>query len=203
MTKGRFITFEGPEGSGKTTQLKLLAERLRAEGCDVVETREPGGTVIGRQIREILLNPASTALRPTAELLLMFASRAQNVDEVILPALAAGKTVLCDRFTDSSLAYQGAGRGLGAEVVYDLDRIACRGLVPHLTLLIDVDVETGLARAIQTRMEQLPVTFHRTVRETFLQLAADDPSRIRIIDGHHDTSTISRQIWKVVSMLPE
>jgi dTMP kinase len=195
MTKGRFITFEGPEGSGKTTQLKLLAERLRAGGHDVVETQEPGGTDIGRQIRKILLDPASTALRPTAELLLMFASRAQNIDEVILPALAAGKIVLCDRFTDSTLAYQGAGRGLGADVVYDLDRIACRGLVPHLTLLIDIESAAGLARAKQTRMEEQPLSFHRTVREAFLQLASEDSRRIKLVDGAHNPEAVAQYVW--------
>ncbi len=200
MTKGRFISFEGPEGSGKTTQLKLLADRLRAEGHGVVETQEPGGTAIGRQIREILLDSNSAALRPTAELLLMFASRAQNVDEVILPALAAGKIVLCDRFTDSSLAYQGAARGLGADVIYELDRIACRGLVPHLTILIDIDVETGLKRAEQTRMEEQPLVFHRTVRETFLQLAQDDSRRIKLIDGARDRETIAAEIWNLAAL---
>jgi dTMP kinase len=200
MTKGRFITFEGPEGGGKTTQLKRLAERLRAEGHDVVETQEPGGTVVGRQIREILLDPASAALRPTAELLLMFASRAQNVDEVILPALAAGKIVLCDRFTDSTLAYQGAGRGLGADVVYDLDRIACRGLVPHLTLLIDIDIATGLSRAKQTRMEAEPVAFHRAVREAFLQLAGEDSKRVKLIDGARDLAVVSHDVWNQISV---
>lgn len=196
MTKSRFITFEGPEGSGKTTQLKLLAERLRSDGHEVVETREPGGTAIGHRIREILLDPASSALRPTAELLLMFASRAQNVDEVILPALAAGKTVLCDRFTDSTLAYQGAARGLGSEVVYELDRIACRGLVPHLTFIIDIDVDTGLARAQQTRMEQQPVAFHRAVREAFLQLASEDSRRIRLIDGTGSVEAVRAEVWR-------
>jgi dTMP kinase len=161
----------------------------------VVETQEPGGTVIGKQIREILLDPASTAMRPTTELLLMFASRAQNVDEIILPALTAGKTVLCDRFTDSTLAYQGAGRGLGADVVYDLDRIACRGLIPHLTLLIDIDVETGLARANQTRMEAQPLAFHRTVREAFLHLAAEDPGRIKLIDAARDLDKVAQDVW--------
>jgi len=202
MTSGaRFITFEGPEGSGKTTQLKLLAERLRSEGHDVVETQEPGGTTIGKQIREILLDPASKALRPTAELLLMFASRAQNVDEIILPALATGKIVLCDRFTDSSIAYQGAGRGLGADMIYDLDRIACRGLVPHLTLLIDIDTQTGLSRAKQTRMEEQPLSFHRTVREAFLHLANDDSRRIRVVDGGRDREAVSSDIWQHVSAL--
>ncbi|MEO5926872.1 MAG: dTMP kinase [Bryobacteraceae bacterium] len=201
MTNPRFITFEGPEGSGKTTQLKLLAARLRAEGHDVVETQEPGGTPIGQQIRKILLDPASTALRPTAELLLMFASRAQNVDEVILPALAAGKIVLCDRFTDSTLAYQGAARGLGADVVYDLDRIACRGLIPHQTFLIDIDTETGLKRAHQTRMEEQPLAFHRTVRETFLQLASDDPKRICVIDGSQSVEEVFQYLWNSIVLI--
>jgi dTMP kinase len=197
----RFITFEGPEGSGKSTQLKRLAERLRTDGYDVVETHEPGGTRIGTQIRQILLDHASTDLKPTAELLLMFASRAQNVDEVILPALAAGKIVLCDRFTDSTLAYQGAARGLGADVVYDIDRIACRGLIPHRTILIDIDVQTGLARATPTRMEQQPTAFHRTVRETFLQLANDDSRRIRLIDGARDINSVAADVWQAVSDL--
>jgi len=195
----RFITFEGPEGSGKTTQLKLLAERLRAAGHDVIETQEPGGTSIGQQIRQILLDPAST-VRPTAELLLMFASRAQNVDEVILPALAAGKIVLCDRFTDSTLAYQGAARGLGADVVYDLDRIACRGLIPHLTILIDIDAETGLKRAEKNRMEEEPLAFHRKVRETFLQLANDESRRIKLVDGARDRESVSADVWQYVSL---
>lgn len=202
MTKGRFITFEGPEGSGKTTQLKLLAARLRAEGRDVVETQEPGGTAIGNQIRSILLDPSSSAIRPTAELLLMFASRAQNVDEVILPALAAGKIVLCDRFTDSSVAYQGAGRGLGAEVVYELDRIACRGLVPSLTVLLDIDTETGLARAERNRMEEQPLAFHRAVREAFHQLANEDSRRIRIVDGARERGVIAQDVWDLVGIDP-
>jgi dTMP kinase len=199
--RGRFITFEGPEGSGKTTQLKLLATRLRAEGHEVVETQEPGGTAIGKQIRAILLDPESSALRPTTELLLMFASRAQNVDEVILPALAAGKIVLCDRFTDSTLAYQGAARGLGADVVYDIDRIACRGLVPHLTLLIDIDTETGLARAERNRMEEQPLAFHRAVREAFRQLANDESQRIQSVDGARDRDAVSADVWSRVEAL--
>lgn len=201
MTKGRFITFEGPEGGGKTTQLRRLAARLREAGFDVVETREPGGTRIGAAIRGLLLDHTSHDMRPVTELLLMFASRAQNVDEVILPALAAGKVVLCDRFTDSTLAYQGAGRGLGADLVYDLDRIACRGLVPHLTLLIDIDPKTGLSRASQTRMELQPPAFHRTVREAFLQLASEDPRRIQVIDGAQDVDAVAGGVWKTVAAL--
>src|SRR3984893_13888958 len=145
--RGRFISFEGPEGSGKSTQLRLLGERLRKAGRDVLETQEPGGTPIGIQIRHVLLDAKNRDLCPTAELWRRFATPQQSVDELILPALSAGRTVLSDRFTDSTLVYQGVGRGLGADVVYELDRIACRGLIPDLTLVIDIDAETGLARA--------------------------------------------------------
>src|SRR5579862_5433318 len=145
--RGLFITFEGPDGSGKSTQARMLAERLRREGRDILESVEPGGTPIGREIRRILLDPANRELQPTTELLLMFAARAQNVEQWILPALEQGQIVVCDRFTDSSIAYQGSGRGLGWKTVLYLDRIACHGLVPDLTLCIDIDTETGLARA--------------------------------------------------------
>ena len=206
--RGRFITFEGPEGSGKSTQLGLLAERLRGAGQDVLETQEPGGTPIGIQIRHVLLDTKNRELCPTAELLLMFASRAQNVDELILPALSAGRTVLSDRFTDSTLVYQGVGRGLGADLVYELDRIACRGLVPDLTLLIDIDTETGLARArrrsirtddSETRMEDQDVAFHRRVREAYRQLAVDEAHRIRLIDGSQTREAVAEQVWLAVT----
>jgi dTMP kinase len=198
--RGRFITFEGPEGSGKSTQLRLLGERLRKSGMDVLETQEPGGTPIGIQIRHVLLDAKNRELCPTAELLLMFASRAQNVDQLILPALSAGRTVLSDRFTDSTLVYQGVGRGLGADVVYDLDRIACRGLVPDLTLLIDIDTETGLARARQTRMEEQGVGFHHRVREAYRQLAADEPARVKLIDGSQTREAVAEQVWDAVTL---
>jgi dTMP kinase len=203
--RGRFITFEGPEGSGKSTQLRLLAERLRKAGQDVLETQEPGGTPIGIQIRHVLLDAKNRELCPTAELLLMFASRAQNVDECILPALSAGRTVLSDRFTDSTLVYQGVGRGLGAELVYELDRIACRGLVPDLTLVIDIDAETGLARArrrsvraedSETRIEEQDVGFHRRVRDAYRQLAADEPARVKLIDGSQTREAVAEQVWQ-------
>jgi dTMP kinase len=200
MMNARFITFEGPEGAGKSTQLKLLAARLRDAGEEVVETQEPGGTPLGREIRKLLLNADHEAPRPTTELLLMFASRAQNVDEVILPALGAGKIVLCDRFTDSSVAYQGAARGLGTDAVYDLDRIACRGLVPHLTFLLDVPVEVGLARAKPNRMESEPVAFHRKVREAFLQLAHDDSKRVKLIDSERPKEVVSEEIWNILAV---
>jgi dTMP kinase len=207
-SRGRFITFEGPEGSGKSTQLRLLGERLRKAGQQVLETQEPGGTPIGIQIRHVLLDAKNRELCPTAELLLMFASRAQNVDESILPALSAGHTVLSDRFTDSTLVYQGVGRGLGAELVYELDRIACRGLIPDLTLVIDIDAETGLARAkrrnartseSETRMEEQDIGFHRRVREAYRQLAADEPGRVRLLDGSQTREAIAEQVWQLAA----
>jgi dTMP kinase len=208
--RGRFITFEGPEGSGKSTQLRLLGERLRGAGHDVMETQEPGGTAIGIQIRHVLLDAKNRELCPTAELLLMFASRAQNVDQSILPALSAGRTVLSDRFTDSTLVYQGVGRGLGSDVVYELDRIACRGLVPDLTLLIDIDAETGLTRAHrrnvrtedpETRMEEQEMGFHRKVREAYRQLATDEHHRIRLIDGSQMREAVAIEVWQAVESL--
>jgi dTMP kinase len=206
--RGRFITFEGIDGSGKSTQMRLLAGRLRAEGHDVFDAVEPGGTAIGRQIRRILLDAANQDLHPTAELLLYFASRAQNVDECILPALGEGKIVLCDRFTDSTLAYQGYARGLGEEAVLALDRIACRGLTPDLTLLIDVDVECGLARAkkrnagddaAETRMDDQALEFHRKVREAYLALARRHADRFRVIDGRGTPETVAERVWESVA----
>jgi len=202
-----FLTFEGMDGSGKTTQMRLLAERLRACGRKVLETAEPGGTRIGIEIRRILLDAANQELGPTAEMLLYFACRAQNVDEWIMPALAAGKIVLSDRFTDSTLVYQGCGRGLGADAVMALDRIACRGLVPDLTLLIDIDAETSLARAHarnasqqtgETRMDEQSFEFHRQVYDAYHALAAREPQRFRVIDGRAAIDAIAAEIRKAV-----
>ncbi len=207
MGRGLFITFEGPEGSGKSTQIRMLAERLRAAGRDVVETTEPGGTPIGMQIRRVFLDAKNREMCPTTELLLTFASRAQNVDERILPALAMGQVVLSDRFTDSTLVYQGMGRGLGAEVVYEVDRIACRGLVPDLTLLVDVDTEVGLSRAhqrnqrtqdVETRIDEQAVGFHKKIRDAYHQLAADEPKRVKLIDGGRDAESVAEEVWRVV-----
>jgi dTMP kinase len=206
--RGLFITFEGLDGSGKSTQLRLLAERLGAEGRDVFETAEPGGTRIGRQIRRILLDSANQELKPVTELLLMFACRAQNVDEWILPALAEGKVVLSDRFTDSTLAYQGYGRGLGADVVLDIDRIACRGLVPDLTLYLDIDPVTSLARAHarnlerkgpETRLDEQELDFYRKVRDGYRQIASDEPHRVRLIDGSRTPEEIAADVWREVA----
>ncbi len=201
--RGHFLTFEGMDGCGKTTQLRLLAQYLREHGRNVVETVEPGGTEIGRQIRRILLDPANTAIQPRTELLLYFASRAQNVDEVIRPALEAGSVVLCDRFTDSTLVYQGCGRGLEAGIVLDLDRIACRGLRPATTVLIDMDLETSLGRAkrrnerygqSESRIDDESAAFHDSVRKGYLALAATEPERFVVIDGRAPLGDVARQI---------
>jgi dTMP kinase len=208
VERGVFITFEGMDGSGKTTQMGRLAARLRGMGRVVLETAEPGGTPIGAKIRRILLDSANQELSPTAELLLYFASRAQNVDQWILPALGRGDVVLADRFTDSSLVYQGCGRGLGAENVMALDRIACRGLKPELTILVDIDAETSLARArarntaepnCETRMDEQSLEFHRRVWEAYHALAAREPDRVKVVNGAASIDAIEDAIWRIVS----
>jgi dTMP kinase len=209
---GLFLTFEGVEGGGKSTQMRLLAHRLRADGWTVTENVEPGGTRIGKQIRRILLEAEHQELSPTAELLLFFASRAQAVDEVILPALRAGHIVLSDRFTDSTMAYQGVARGLGIEVVRDLDRVACRGLAPRLTLLLDLDIEQGLARArrrndksgvSETRLDEESLVFHKRVREAYHELAAREPERVVVIDASLTPEAAAATVWRhVVPLLP-
>jgi dTMP kinase len=206
--RGKFITFEGMDGCGKSTQLRRLAARLRAAGRDVVETAEPGGTAIGEQIRRILLDPANNHLSSTAEIFLYFASRAQNVDERIAPALAAGRIVLADRFTDSTMAYQGYGRGLGVEMVRMLDQFACRGLAPDLTVLIDIGVETSLARARErnvsgreshTRMDEQSIEFYNAVRAAYLRMTTGEPCRFRIIDGRASADEVERRVWEAVA----
>jgi dTMP kinase len=207
-TRGLFITFEGMDGSGKTTQMHRLAARLRGMGRTVLETVEPGGPPIAQKIRRILLDSANQELGPTTEILLYFASRAQNVDEWILPAIQRGEIVLCDRFTDSSLAYQGYGRGLGPDTVMTLDNIACRGLKPDLTILVDVQAEASLARArarnlaephCETRMDDQSIEFHRRVYDAYHALAASEPGRVKLVDGNTDIDSIERAVWEIVS----
>jgi dTMP kinase len=206
-SRGIFITFEGMDGSGKTTQMHRLAARLRGMGRTVLETAEPGGPPIAMKIRRILLDNANQELSPVAEILLYFASRAQNVDEWINPALARGAIVLSDRFTDSSLVYQGGGRELGAEAVRALEKIACRGLKPDLTLLVDVDAEASLARArarneaqphCETRMDDQSLDFHRKVYDAYHALAAAEPGRVKVVDGRTDIDSIEREVWNIV-----
>jgi dTMP kinase len=206
---GVFITLEGPDGSGKSTQMRLLAERLRQEKYHVVESVEPGGTPIGQQIRRILLDPANEEMCATTELLLMFAARAQNVEQWIVPALLEGKIVLSDRFTDSTVAYQGEGRGLGVEMVAQVDAIACRGVRPDLTLVIDIDTETGLDRArernrareagTESRIDEQAVEFHRRVREAYRELAEREPERVRLVDGNAAPEAVAVAVWREVS----
>ncbi len=208
MPRGKFITFEGMDGCGKTTQLRLLASALRGAGREVVETVEPGGTDIGQQIRRILLDPANAAIHAHTELLLYFASRAQNVAQVIRPALDAGQIVLCDRFTDSTLVYQGCGRGLDAATVLQLDAIACQGLRPDVTVLIDIDLETSLARAkkrnarigqSESRIDDESAAFHDAVRRGYLALAANEPERFLVIDGRTDVGGVYARIQEALA----
>jgi dTMP kinase len=208
VNRGSFITFEGMDGSGKTTQMHRLAGRLRGMGRTVLETTEPGGPPLAMKIRRILLDSANQELSPTSELLLYFASRAQNVDEWIVPALGRGEIVLSDRFTDSSLVYQGCGRGLGADTVMALDRIACRGLKPALTILVDVDAESSLARArarnvaephVETRMDDQSIEFHRQVYDAYHALAEREPERVKVVNGRAGIDAIEQEVWSIVS----
>jgi len=185
--RGRFVTFEGLDGCGKSTQLEKLAVVLRNSGIPVITTREPGGTATGEKIRNVLLDSATAGLSPFAELALMFASRAQHIKEVIQPGLAHGSVVLCDRFTDSTVAYQGYGRGLDLASLRTLDARARDGLFPGLTFLLDCPVAVGLARARgraggEDRFERETVAFHERVRNGFLALAAAEPARFCVVD---------------------
>ncbi|MCX7605292.1 MAG: dTMP kinase [Bryobacteraceae bacterium] len=205
--RGLFLTFEGLDGCGKTTQMRRLAERLRAAGEDVVELAEPGTTGIGRKIRAILLDPAHENMSPVAEMLLYFAARAQTVDEILRPALEAGRTVLSDRWTDSTRAYQGYGRGLALDWIDQLDRIACRGIEPDLTLLVDIDVDTGLARARRrnaengggdgTRMDEQARGFYERVAAGYASLAAAHPRIVRV-DGSGGPEEVEQRVWRAL-----
>ena len=185
---GLFLSFEGGEGAGKSTQIQRLAESLRAHGHDVVLTREPGGSEIANRIRGMILDPGMQGLVPLAELFLYEASRAQHLADTILPALERGAVVICDRFTDSSIVYQGAARGLGAGLIDRLNRIAAGGLMPKRTFLLDLDPREGLARARGRgagldRMEAEGLKFHEAVRKGYKALARKEKRRIRVIDA--------------------
>jgi dTMP kinase len=198
---GLFITFEGPDGAGKTTQLKLLAQRLTAMGYQVLCTREPGGTRISDKIREVLLDPENQEMDARTEALLYAAARAQHVTEVIQPALSAGKVVLCDRFVDSSLAYQGWGRGLDKETIGAISRFATDNHFPTITLLLDVCPTTGTKRVVTRngdrldRIEQEENSFRDRVYKGFRELATLHPSRIVCIDASGTIEEVREQIW--------
>lgn len=206
--RGRFITFEGLDGCGKSTQLNKLADALRQRGIDVVTTREPGGTEIGERIRGLLLDSRTAGLDAHAEMALMFASRAQLIAEVIEPVLAAGKWVLCDRFTDSTEAYQGAGRQLSTDAVLQLHRVLCRGLWPDLTILMDSDPDRSVKRARrrnkaaendENRFEKESREFFSRVHEGFLAIAGREPQRVVVVDARPPIEVVHEEIMRVVS----
>ena len=200
---GRFITFEGGEGAGKSTQLTRLAERLRVNGASVLSLREPGGTPFGEKMRDVLKQPGSV-IQPAAEALLFAACRAQLVADVITPALAAGQVVLCDRFIDSTVAYQAGGRGLDRGLIESANRLACGSLRPHLTILLDLDPASGLGRAAvreqgqADRFEVLGAGFHQQVRSVYHTLAKEEPTRFFIVDASRPAETIAEEIWHEV-----
>lgn len=203
--RGRFITFEGIDGSGKTTQIKLLARHLRRQGIPCIVTREPGGTRLADRIRAILLSSRSAGMQPTTEVLLYFAARAENTARIIRPALAQGKIVLCDRFTDASMAYQGYGRRLGVSIVRRLHRFACEDLTPDLTLVLEIDPHTSVERARRRnktarrdegRFEQEALEFYARVRRGYRALARQEPRRVRLISGEDSPEVIHQRILK-------
>ncbi len=198
---GVLITFEGIEGSGKSTQARLLAESLKAQGHEVLALREPGGSAIAEKIRALLLDPANKAMSPIAELLLYEAARAQLVTEILRPALDRGVIVICDRFYDSTTAYQGAGRQLRSVDFSTLNRLATGGLIPDATFLLDVPVELGLRRAkgdsAGDRIEQEPIDFHNRVRQAFIAIAAAESARISQFDGQRPQTELAAEILKL------
>lgn len=204
---GLFITLEGPEGAGKTTNREFLAERLRTAGHEVLLTREPGGTPLAERIRELLLAPSDEPMATDTELLLMFAARAQHLDQVIRPALVAGKVVLCDRFTDATYAYQGGGRGVSEARIAVLEDFVQGTLRPDLTLVFDLPVDVGLARAAARgrldRFEQEGPAFFEAVRQTYLRRAALNPQRYRIIDAGQPLVDVQRQLERLLPELLE
>ncbi len=198
--RGTFVVFEGGEGAGKSTQVRLLVDRLVATGAGAISTREPGGTPTAEAIRTVLLTPSDDPMSARCEALLFAAARADHVSKVIAPALAAGQSVVSDRFVDSSLAYQGIARGLRVEEVAELSRWATGGLVPDLTVVLDLDPEVGLARAVDgNRMEAQSLTFHAQVRAALLTLADDEPHRYLVVDATLAQSDIAACVWQAVA----
>jgi dTMP kinase len=202
--RGVLITFEGVEGSGKSTQAERLAKRLAALGVSCLVSREPGGTEIGEAIRGILLNPQHNEMHGLTELFLYLASRNQHVREKVLPALEGGKVMILDRFGDSSLAYQGAGRGLGEKLVARFNKLATADLKPNLTLLVDVPVKVGQGRkasGVLDRLERERVEFHERVRQGYLQVARRAPGRFKIVDGTLPADELERVVFSYVEEL--
>ena len=204
--RGLFITFEGTDGAGKTTQIERLTVDLRQTGYDVCLTREPGGTPISEQIRDMLLNPDHSEMAATTELLLYAASRAQHVSEVIKPALEAGKVVISSRFADATVVYQGYGRGLDLERIHHLNRIATDGVKPDVTFVLDLPVEIGLQRVQNSRggldrLEREKIEFHRRLREGYQIIAKQEPERLKIIDAQVSPEQVYTQIQEAIQPL--
>ena len=209
--RGKFITFEGLDGCGKSTQLEKLAAVLRGDGIDVLTTREPGGTEIGERIRTVLLDSRTAGLDPWAEMALMFASRAQQIAQVIVPALNRGRWVLCDRYTDSTEAYQGGGRQLGSQSVLQAHQVLCRGLWPDLTILMDSEVDHSVKRARrrnqvavdgagpdENRFEQESHAFFTRVRQAYLAIASRDTQRVAMVDARRPLEVVHPEIVRIV-----
>lgn len=201
--RGKFITFEGTEGSGKSTHIKLLASYLRKCGYSVICLREPGNTRIGEKIRKVLLDPNNKEMSRYAEMLLYMAARSQLIKEVIQPSLKKGKIVLCDRFLDSTRAYQGFALGINQSLINKLGSSACEGIKPDLTIFLDVDIKKGLSRAgrVKDRLERRPFSFHKRVRCGYLKLAALGPRRIKVIKVNKYRSVTQKKIRKLVRCL--
>ena len=198
LKHGIFITFEGPEGSGKTTHSKLLCEFLRKKGFKVLHTREPGGTLISEKIRRILLDPKNKGMGVGCEMLLYMAARAQIVEEKILPALREGKIVVCDRFTDATLAYQGYAGGMDLKVINNIAGIVTKGLKPDITFLLDIDAKIGLLRAGRSkdRMERKSILYHNKVRNGYLAIAKKEPGRVKVLSSTREISQTQEEIRK-------
>ena len=209
MVRNLFITFEGPEGAGKTSVLKAIVERLQSENIEFLSTREPGGIEIAEKIREVILNPAHIAMDAHTEALLYAAARSQHFYEKVEPALKAGKHVLCDRFIDSSLVYQGIGRGLGVEEVRAINELAIGTRMPDKTILFDLDPEIGLARIQASRKDEInrldteSLAFHKSVRKGYLELAKEDDERITIVDAGRPLEEVIDDVWMILKRLIE
>jgi dTMP kinase len=200
--KGTFISIEGIEGTGKSTQARLLANHLREKGFTVAETAEPGGTPISRKIRQILLSPEHGEMDAVTELLLYNASRVQHIKQIIMPAIERGDIVITDRFSDSTVAYQGFGRGIDLGLVDDLDRIATNRMRPDITILLDIDAATGLARNIKAkksdRLELEDISFHERVRKGFIAIASKEPERIKLVDCSGSMDEVHREVAGII-----
>lgn len=203
--RGLFITLEGIDGCGKSTQREMLAEKLKSRGFEIVVTREPGGTVIGEGIRQLLVSDASVHIAPTTELLLYVAARAQHVAELIRPSVDAGRIVISDRYTDSTVAFQGYGRGLDLDVIESLNRFATTGLKPDLTIVFDLDPNTARSRSVSRPVggllgafDEQHADFHERMRAGYLKMAKNDPSRIRVVDASGSADETHGQVMSVV-----